>query len=80
MCSTQQKCSSLQLPLLLLLLFIYLFIAKKALKWFDEVAAAVLVEVLQCMTDKRLQVEQEVVWWVWLHNKQWDRLRLGMQL
>ena len=77
MCSTQQKCSSLQLPLLL---FIYLFIAKKALKWFDEVAAAVLVEVLQCRTDKRLQVEQEVVWWVWLHNKQWDRLRLGMQL
>ena len=79
MCSTQQKCSSLQLPLFIIII-IYLFIAKKALKWFDEVAAAVLVEVLQCRTDKRLQVEQEVVRWVWLHNKQWDRLRLGMQL
>ena len=80
MCSTQQKCSSLQLPLFIYYLFIYLFIAKKALKRFDEVAAAVLVEVLQCRTDKRLQVEQEVVRWVWLHNKLWDRLRLGMQL
>lgn len=79
-CAPHNKNSqNLQLPSVSLLLFIY-FMARKVWCWFDEVAAVVLVHVLEDRTDKWPH-EQGAVQWEWLHNKPWaGRLRCDMEL